>query len=65
MSTADQQAMAAETAARFFGGQQSGPRPNTKEGAWLAARLKEAGVTLRLVAQHRAEFAAIVRAGGQ
>jgi hypothetical protein len=61
MTTATAQAEAVGVAARFFSGRQSGPKPGSKEARFVAPILEDAERTLRLVAQHREAFAAIVK----
>jgi len=65
MSTITQQLAAVEVAERYLAGRQSGPRPGSQEANYIAPHLADAARTLRLVARHRDEFAAIVKAAEQ
>lgn len=62
MTSVETQLRAVEAAARYYSGRQSGPKPSSKEGVYLAGLLDDAARTLQLVAEHRDEFAEIVKA---
>lgn len=58
-----EQAAAVEVCQRLLSGKQSGPKSGTRERNYVAHLLAEAALTLRLVEEHRDEFAKIV--GGE
>ena len=57
-----EQAVAVEVCHRLLSGQQSGPKAGTREGRYIADRLREAAWTLRAIEEHRAEVAEIIGA---
>lgn len=55
-----EQAVAVEVCHRLLSGKQSGPKGGTREGRYIADRLREAAWTLRSIEEHRAEVTKLI-----